>query len=63
VTRVPAALAVLLLAGSGILVKPATLCQWRKRGHIGPGPGYDLDEIVTYIDRRGRLDVQVRAVS
>lgn len=33
-------------------VSAAALRQWRSRGHIGPGPGYDVDEIATYLHRR-----------
>jgi hypothetical protein len=55
VTRVPAALAVLLLAGSGVLVKPATLRQWRSRGHLSKGDGYDPAEILRYLQARGMV--------
>lgn len=58
-TRVPAALATLLLAREAaarqrpeLAVQRATLRQWRARGHISPGPGYDLAEIVRYIQNR-----------
>lgn len=54
-TRVPAALAVLLLAGSGVLVKPATLRQWRARGHLSKGDGYDPAEILHYLQARGTV--------
>lgn len=52
-SRVPAALAVLLLAGSGVLVKPATLRQWKQRGHLSKGDGYDPAEILAYAKSRG----------
>lgn len=58
-TRVPASLVVLLLAREAaekgrpeLAVTATTLRSWRARGHIGPGPGYDLAEIVAYIARR-----------
>jgi len=58
-TRVPAALATLLLAREAevsrrpeLAVQPCTLRQWRARGHIGPGPGYRLDEVIAYIEQR-----------
>lgn len=52
--RVPAAVALLALAQSGYHLKPATLRQWVKRGHITRGEGgYSISEIVAYIDRRG----------
>lgn len=58
--RVQAALAVLLLhqeadaAGDERLrVGPATLRQWVRRRHITRGPGgYDLGEILAYLERR-----------
>jgi hypothetical protein len=36
----------------GFEVSAAALRQWRARGHIGPGPGYDEDEIAAYLIRR-----------
>lgn len=60
VTRLPAALVVLLLHREAaaknrpeLAVTTAALWQWRRRGHIGPGPGYDLDEIMEYLKKRG----------
>jgi hypothetical protein len=46
----------------GFAVSPVALRLWRHRGHIGPGPGYDVDEIAAYLHRRatrraGRVDV------
>ena len=46
-----------------LAVTAAALWQWRRRGHIGPGPGYDMAEIIAYVDRRAQLDAQVKAVS
>lgn len=46
-----------------LAVTTAALWQWRRRGHIGPGPGYNPTEILAYLDRRGQLDSQVSAVS
>lgn len=52
-TRVPAALALLALHQSGQDVTPAALRNWVWRGHITRGPGgYDLAEILAYLDRR-----------
>ena len=57
-TRLPARAVILLLhqeAAKGrpeLAITVATLWQWRRRGHIGPGPGYDLDEIVAYLESR-----------
>lgn len=58
-TRVPAAVAVLLLALEAVdkgrpdlVVKPATLRQWKRRGHLSDGTGYDLREIKTYVETR-----------
>lgn len=51
--RVPAALALLALHQSGRPLTAGTLRQWVRRGHISRGRGgYDLTEIVTYLDRR-----------
>ncbi len=52
-TRVPAELALLALHQSGHHIKPVTLRLWVHRGHITRGPGgYDLAEILAYLDRR-----------
>lgn len=51
--RVPASLALLALRQSGHHITPGTLRQWVHRGHITRGPGgYDLVEIITYLDHR-----------
>ena len=51
--RVPASLALLALRQSGHHIKPGTLRAWVNRGHITRGPGgYDLGEIVGYLDTR-----------
>jgi hypothetical protein len=55
-TRVPAYLALTLLRQSGHHLSPATLRSWVHRGHITRGPGgYDLVEILRYLDRRSEL--------
>jgi hypothetical protein len=55
--RVSAALALLALRQSGHQVSPATLRSWVHRGHITrTGKGYDLAEIVSYLDRRAEDD-------
>ena len=52
-TRVPAGLVLTLLHQSGHQLTPATLRKWVQRGHITRGPGgYDLAEILNYLDRR-----------
>lgn len=52
--RVPAELALLALRQSGHKISPSTLRMWVHRGHITRGPGgYDLAEILNYLDRRG----------
>ncbi|WP_116043979.1 hypothetical protein [Amycolatopsis palatopharyngis] len=52
-TRVPATVALSLLARSGHKLSAVTLRQWVHRGHITRGPGgYDLLEIVNYLDNR-----------
>lgn len=54
--RVPASLALLTLRQSGITLSPATLRKWVERRHITRGPGgYDLREILDYLDRRARV--------
>lgn len=51
----PASLALLALHQSGHDLTPATLRSWVKRGHITRGDGgYDLREILAYLDRRTR---------
>lgn len=57
-TRVPASLALLMLRKGGYELSPATLRKWVQRGHITRGPGgYDLREIVAYLDRRAGVAV------
>lgn len=51
-TRVPAAAALLLLSGSGIVISPATLRQWKRRGHLSDGRGYDPRELLAHVERR-----------
>ncbi len=51
-TRVPASLALLALRHSGHNLKPATLRSWKHRGHLSGGRGYDLAEVLAYLDRR-----------
>lgn len=51
--RVPAELALLALHQSGYDVGPGALRTWVWRGHITRGPGgYDLAEILAYVQRR-----------
>lgn len=51
--RVPASLAVVMLAASGHPVSPITLRSWVYRGHISrQAGGYDLGQILKYIERR-----------
>ena len=59
-TRVPLRLALLALhreadrtGNQDYRVRAATLRQWKTRGHISAGPGYDLTEITSYLDGRG----------
>jgi hypothetical protein len=55
--RVPARLALLALRQSGHTIAPATLRSWVHRGHITrTADGYDLGEIVSYLDRRAERD-------
>lgn len=52
-TRVPASLALLALKQSGYRLTPTTLRSWVHRGHITRGEGgYNLVEILAYLDRR-----------
>lgn len=58
--RVPLRLALLALhreadrtGNEDYRVRAATLRQWKTRGHISRGPGYDLTEITRYLDHRG----------
>lgn len=50
--RLTARQAVAAMTKLGFDVSAAALRQWRHRGHIGPGPGYDPDEIAEYLRRR-----------
>ncbi|MEV4053018.1 hypothetical protein AB0J55_17685 [Amycolatopsis sp. NPDC049688] len=58
--RVPARLAVLLLhqeadarGDDRYRIGPATLRQWVRRGHLTRGDGgYDLRELLAYLERR-----------
>lgn len=53
--RVPAHLALRLLHDSGYTITAGALRQWVYRGHITRGKGgYDLAEIVAYLDARER---------
>ncbi|MCP2169192.1 hypothetical protein [Goodfellowiella coeruleoviolacea] len=52
VGRVSASDAVTALKQSGHAVTPAALRLWRFRGHLSPGPGYDLVEIARYLAKR-----------
>lgn len=55
--RVPASLALLALRQSGHNISPSTLRMWVNRGHITRGPGgYDLREIIRYLDTRTPRD-------
>lgn len=52
-TRVPVDLVVLMLAQDGIQANARQIRNWRLRGHITrTGDGYDLREIVAYLDAR-----------
>lgn len=52
-TRVPAPLALLVLRQSGHQLTSSGLRNWTARGHITrTRDGYDLREIVTYLDTR-----------
>lgn len=62
--RVEAKLAVLLLhqeadarGDDELRIRAATLRKWVQRGHVTRGPGgYDLAEILTYLEQRERSD-------
>jgi hypothetical protein len=62
VTRIPAALALLMLRQSGIQCSPATLRSWVHRGHLTRGPGgYCVTEIRLYIEARQERFTATRA--
>lgn len=52
-TRVPAALALLALSQSGVQIKASSLRNWTYRRYITrTREGYDLREILAYLDTR-----------
>lgn len=54
--RVPVDIVVLMLAQGGIEANARQIRNWRLRGHITrTEEGYDLREIITYLDARGVL--------
>lgn len=54
--RAPADLVILLLAAEQIVIRPTSLRNWTHRGHITrTAEGYDLREIVNYLDRRAGM--------
>jgi len=69
-SRVPAALAIQWLAAEAVrsgrpelVLKPATLRQWRARGHLSEGRGYVPLEIYNYITSRDRRTPPVPAAT
>lgn len=55
--RVPARLVRLLLEQSGRPIAPDSLRNWTRRGHITrTAEGYDLREVVAYLDRRSAAE-------
>lgn len=53
--RVPVELVLLMLAQSGISTNARTIRNWRLRGHITrTKDGYDLHEVVAYLDQRSK---------
>lgn len=50
--RVPVELVILMLAQDGITVNARQLRNWKLRGRISRGEGYDLLEIAEYLARR-----------
>lgn len=54
--RVPVDVVLLMLAQGGIEANARQIRNWRLRGHITrTKDGYDLREIVAYLDARGVL--------
>lgn len=52
VRRVPADLVLHTLRQSGTDLKPASLRNWARRGHISrTDDGYDLTEVLRYVER------------
>jgi hypothetical protein len=53
VKRVPVDMVILMLAQGGIEANARQIRNWRLRGHITrTSEGYDLGEIVAYLDAR-----------
>lgn len=62
VKRVPFELVCLLLAQEGIAVNARTVRNWTLRGHITrTSEGYDLREILSYLDLRKARDTRSEA--
>lgn len=60
--RLTAREAIRVLHALGFEMDVPTLWQWKARGHISGGHGYDLDEIGAYLNRRATRETRpVRA--
>lgn len=53
--RVPVDLVILMLSQDGIKVNARQLRNWKLRGRISRGEGYDLLEVAKYLHARGVL--------
>lgn len=52
--RVPSAVVFELLRQEGWSIKPASLRNWTRRGHITHDCGYDIHEVIAYLGKRNR---------
>ena len=61
--RLSAAQTIAALRHLGFELQPTTLWQWKYRGHITPGRGYDPTEIAAYLHRRARHELENTSAS
>lgn len=56
--RLTAREVITVLRNLGFELDMPTLWQWKARGHLSPGHGYDLDEIGAYLNRRATRELK-----
>lgn len=61
--RLSAAETIAALRHLGFQLQPTTLWQWKYRGHLTPGRGYDPAEIADYLHTRARRELENTSAS